>query len=86
MKLTNTEKDDLDSLKNHPWYKVLQTIEKEANDELFLRLSTFDIDNEKDRLEIKKWQIYQRARNDFFNNIEAYTREIYTNNIQGIDY
>ena len=85
MKLSQEEKDDLESLKWQPWYKVLLKIEKEANDELFWRLATFDLDNKDDVLEVKKWQIYQRARNDFFQNIESYTREVFHNNIKGID-
>ena len=85
MKLSQEEKDDLESLKRQPWYKVLLKIEKEANDELFWRLATFDLDNKDDVLEVKKWQIYQRARNDFFQNIESYTREVFHNNIKGID-
>ncbi len=86
MKLSQEEKDDLESLKRQPWYKVLLKIEKEANDELFSRLATFDLDNKEDVLEVKKYQIYQRARNDFFQNIESYTREVFNNNIKGIDY
>jgi len=87
MILTKEQKEDLKQLKKMPWFKVLELIEKEANDELFWRLATFDIDDEKDRNTIKQWQIYQRARTDFFNNTESYLREIYEpKKIPWIDY
>lgn len=79
MKLTTEQKAELKQLKNMPWWKVLEAIEKEANDELFWRLATFDIDNEQDRLTIKKWQTYAQARKDFFNNTESHLKEAYIN-------
>lgn len=86
MKLTEEQKAELKQLKNMPGWKVLLEIEKEANDELYRRLATFDIDNEQDRTTIKIWQQYSRARNDFFQNTEKHIREVYQNKIQGVDY
>lgn len=86
MKLTEEQKQELKQLKNMPGWKVLLDIEKEANDELYRRLATFDVDNEKDRETIKIWQQYSRARNDFFNNTEKHIREVYENKIAGVDY
>lgn len=86
MKLTEEQKQELKQLKNMPGWKVLLDIEKEANDELYRRLATFDIDNEQDRTTIKVWQQYSRARNDFFQNTEKHIREVYQNKIQGVDY
>lgn len=86
MKLTEEQKQELKQLKNMPGWKVLLEIEKEANDELYRRLATFDIDNEQDRTTIKIWQQYSRARNDFFQNTEKHIREVYHNKIQGVDY
>ena len=77
MILTEEQKRDLENLKNSPWYKVLKEIEKEANDELFSRLATFNLDDEKDIETIKKYQIYQRARNDFFQNIDWYLKKVF---------
>ena len=86
MKLNDEQKQELKQLKNMPGWKVLLDIEKEANDELYRRLATFDIDNEQDRTTIKVWQQYSRARNDFFQNTEKHIREVYQNKIQGVDY
>lgn len=86
MKLTEEQKAELKQLKNMPGWKVLLEIEKEANDELYRRLATFNIDNEQDRTTIKIWQQYSRARNDFFQNTEKHIREVYQNKIQGVDY
>jgi len=86
MKLTQEQKESLKQLKNMPWWKVLLEIEKEANDELYRRLATFDIDNEKDRTTIKIWQQYSKAREDFFQNTEKHIREVYQNKIAGVDY
>lgn len=86
MKLTEEQKQELKQLKNMPGWKVLLDIEKDANDELYRRLATFDIDNEQDRITIKVWQQYSRARNDFFQNTEKHIREVYQNKIQGVDY
>ena len=86
MKLNDEQKQELKQLKNMPGWKVLLDIEKEANDELYRRLATFDIDNEQDRITIKVWQQYSRARNDFFQNTEKHIREVYQNKIQGVDY
>ena len=86
MILTPEQKRDLENLKDSAWYKVLKLIEKESNDELYERLSTFDIDNEEDKKTIKRFQIYKKAREDFFNNIDSYLREVYTpSNIPWID-
>ena len=57
MNLTQDQKADLKSLKNHPWYKILELVEKEASDELFKRLATFDLDNEKD---VEVMKIFER--------------------------
>ena len=86
MILNDEQKQELKQLKNMPGWKVLLDIEKEANDELYRRLATFDIDNEQDRTTIKVWQQYSRARNDFFQNTEKHIREVYQNKIQGVDY
>lgn len=86
MQLNKEQKADLEQLKKMPWFAVLKLIEKEANNELFERLATFDIDNEQSRETIKKYQIYQRARNDFFNNIDTHLREVFENKIPWIDY
>lgn len=86
MKLSQDQKDALKQLKKTEWWKVLLEIEKEANDELYSRLSTFDVDNEKDRLVIKKWQEYSRARNDFFQNTEKHIRDIFEHKIPWVDF
>lgn len=59
-----------------PGWKVLLEIEKEANDELYRRLATFNIDNEQDRTTIKIWQQYSKAREDF-QNTEKHLRDVY---------
>ena len=66
MKLNTEQQENLKQLKNMPGWKVLLEIEKEANDELYRRLATFNIDNEQDRATIKIWQQYSKAREDFF--------------------
>jgi len=86
MKLTQEQKESLKQLKNMPWWKVLLEIEKEANDELYRRLATFNVDNEQDRTTIKVWQQYSKAREDFFQNTEKHIREVYQNKIAGVDY
>lgn len=86
MKLTEEQKAELKQLKNMPGWKVLLEIEKEANDELYRRLATFDIDNEQDRATIKVRQQYSRARNDFFWDTEKHLREVYQNKMRGVDY
>ena len=86
MQLTPEQKSDLEQLKKHAWFKVLQLIEKEANYELFERLATFDIDDEENKKIIKRYQTYQTARNDFFQNIDNHLREVFVNKIHWIDY
>lgn len=77
MILTEQEKQELEELKHQRWFKVLQKIEEEAEKELFKRLAKFDVDDEIDRASIKKWQMYQMARTDFFNNIESHLRSVF---------
>jgi len=86
MKLNKDQKRSLEQFKEHPWFKVLKVIEKEAKTELFERLSKFDVDNEKDREVIKKWQVYQNARDDFFQNTDKHLREVFENKLPWIDY
>lgn len=86
MKLNREQKEELKQLTKMPWWKVLLEVEKEANDELYARLATFDVDNEKDRETIKIWQQYSRARNDFFKNTEQHLRDIYEHKIPWVDY
>lgn len=85
MELTTQEKQLLKEMRETQGYRILKRIEKEEEDVLFRRLATFDIDNERDREEIKKWQIYQRARNDFFQNTEHHLKEIYVPNNNFLD-
>ena len=76
MILTEEEKRELKQLQNHPWFKVLQKIEKEASSILFERLATFNLENEENLKEIKKRQIYQKARKDFLFDVESHLYEI----------
>lgn len=77
MNLDTIDKENLKLLKNHPWYKVLQKIEEEEDRILWKRLATFNMDDEKDLKTIKWYQLYKKARDDFFMNTERYTRELY---------
>lgn len=72
IKISDQDKSDLEEFKKSRVFWVLKRIEKDANDELFSRLAKFNIDDEKDRETIKKYQIYQQAREEFFQNIESY--------------
>lgn len=86
MKLSKEQKEELRQLTKMPWWKVLLEIEKEANNQLYERLATFNVDDEKDRQVIKKWQEYSRARNDFFKNTEQHLRDVYEYKIPWVDY
>jgi hypothetical protein len=77
LQITEQDKIDLEDLKRSRGFEVLKRIEKEANDELFSRLAKFNIDDEKDRETIKRYQVYQTAREDFFRNIDNYLVKIY---------
>lgn len=77
MILNEEQKRDLENLKNTPWYKVLLEIEKEARNELFARLSEYDLDNQENIQNIKEWQIYANARKDFIQNIEWHLKKVF---------
>lgn len=77
MILNEEQKRDLENLKNTPWYKVLLEIEKEARNELFARLSEYDLDNQDNIQNIKEWQIYANARKDFIQNIEGHLKKVF---------
>lgn len=86
MKLSKEQKEELRQLTKMPWWKVLLEIEKESNNQLYERLATFNVDDEKDRQVIKKWQEYSRARNDFFKNTEQHLRDVYEYKIPWVDF
>ena len=81
MILTEEEKRQLKELQNHPWFKVLQKIEKEASNILFSKLSVLNLENPDNLKQIKEWQIYQKARNYFLFNVKSHLVEAtsYTN-------
>lgn len=82
MKLNKEQKLQLQELKNHPWYKILEMIEKEATGNLWELLLTANLEDEKNLEIIKKNQQYMKARRDFFHNIETHIKEIYSPEIE----
>ena len=83
IKLTEYEKKELEDFKRSKAYEILKRIEKEQNDYLYERLATFNIDDAKDREEIRRQQIYKKARDDFFLSIEDYIKKAYTPVVTG---
>lgn len=81
MKLTPEQKRSLKDLTTHPGYKVLQDIEKEAKLNLAQFLLTANLDDAEQMHILKKNQTYNKAREDFFQNVELHIAEIYTPNI-----
>ena len=78
MKLDKDQKEDLKSLKNHPWFKVLELIEKQAKNDLWELLLKADLTKD-DQLEVlKKNQLYMKAREDFLQNIDRHIQESYS--------
>lgn len=79
--LTKDEIGYLKSLKDYPWYKVLEKIERQASIDLWQLLLKWDLNDEKILEVIKRNQLYAKARTDFFENIETHIREIYSPDI-----
>lgn len=78
MKLSKDQKEELRALKNHPWFKILELIEKEAKNDLWELLLKADLTKE-DQLEVlKKNQLYMKAREDFLQNIDRHLQESYS--------
>lgn len=77
MQLNKEQKEDLENLKNHPGWKVLLSVQEEADTTLFKKLSEWDLSVEKNIETLKEWQIYKNARNDFFQDTEKHLRKIY---------
>lgn len=75
MILTEDEKSQLKQLQNHPWFKVLEKIEKEARDILFSQLSVLNLEDKNNLEIIKRHQIYQKARTDFLFNVRTHLIE-----------
>jgi len=81
MKLTKDQIQALKSLKNHPGYQVLIMIEEDARHRMWDYIINANLED-KDQLEvIKANQIYCKARQDFLNNLDNATAEIYSPNI-----
>jgi hypothetical protein len=79
MQLTKDQKEYLQSLKVHPWFKVLEMIEQDALSELWKYvLLNSDLSNEEHLKVLKTNQIYCKARKDFLQNIENHLTEIYS--------
>lgn len=81
MQLTKDEIESLKSLKNHPWYKVLEKIEFQATVDLWNLLLKGNLNDEKQIEIIKTNQLYHKARQWFFENVEKHIIEIYNPNI-----
>lgn len=77
MILNEDQKLHLEEMKQSMGYKVLLEIEKEARNELFARLSEYDLDNQDNIKNIKEWQIYANARKDFIQNIEGHLKKVF---------
>lgn len=77
MELTKEQKRDLQNLKIHPWYKILEMIEEDTANELGKMLLKDDLTNEDNLNKIKRAQIYMTARGDFLRNTEKHLREMY---------
>ena len=77
MQLTEQEQRDIEEMKNTQWWKILEKIEKEARQLLWERMMKFNVSDEKDIENIKNFQIYAEAREDFFSNIEKLLKKIY---------
>lgn len=74
--LTNDQKDDLEQLFKHRWFKVLEQLAEEFENSVLKRLKNIDLDNEKEIQILWKNQNYLRWVNDFMNTIKTKTNKI----------
>lgn len=77
MKLTKEQKETLQSLKKHPWYAVLELIEEQRLQELWIQLLNMDLTDSKNIERMQKEQIYAQARRDFLLNVTSHTTDNY---------
>lgn len=81
MVLSEEDRVNLVNLTKHPWYKVLEKIEKEFTDEYLWAYKHIDLDNEKAIWILKELQIYTKWREEFFRETEKYVQTIQELNI-----
>lgn len=87
MKLTKEDKEHLQSLIKHPWFRIVEAMEEEARVNLWVTASDLMCSNKpmEDIIkEVEKLKIYHQARQDFLNNIKASSKEIFAPNIPNI--
>lgn len=77
MILNDLEKKDLENLKLHPWFKILEKIEREKRVELWEYLITLDLTKEENIKMITNYKIYAEARQDFLDNVSNHLAKDY---------
>ena len=78
MKLTDEQKKYLKELKESAGYRVLMLIENDARASLSELLFKSDFSNPENIKVLERNQVYQKARDDLFKNIDSHTREVFT--------
>ena len=77
MKLTQTQKDDLEMLMRHQGWKVLELIHEECEKQLWTKLASANLSDEADLDVIRKNQIYSEARKQFFRDTEKHVQNVF---------
>lgn len=66
MELTKGQKELLTSFREHPVFKLLMDIHDDMMRKQVIAMQSLDLDKEEDRKQAMRWQIYAKARLDFF--------------------
>lgn len=79
MKLTESQLEDLKSLKTHPWYLLLKKIEDEFMAEYNKKIMLapdFDPESPETQKKMKEASMYLKARQDIFRKVDSMTMSV----------
>lgn len=68
MQLTKQQKEILTAFKEQAVFKILMDIHDDMMRKQVVAMQSLDLDKDEDRKQAKNWQIYAKARLDFFSN------------------